>query len=73
MERWWKSPSCGNNLFKMATVEKKDACNDMQPISSLYQFAVQKAESRFYIKSVKELIKSQCICWTFTYFRALVM
>lgn len=28
----------------------------MQPISSLYQFAVQKAESRFYIKSVKELI-----------------
>lgn len=39
----------------MATVEKKkDACNDMQPISSLYQFAVQKAESRFYIKSVKE-------------------
>lgn len=40
----------------MATVEKKDACNDMQPISSLYQFAVQKAESRFYFKSVKELI-----------------
>lgn len=56
MERWWKSPSCGYNLFKMATVEKKDACNDMQPISSLYQFAVQKAESKFYVKSIKELI-----------------